>query len=496
MNAVKTDRKARTKSLYTKGDYRRERDVPDKPDDHRSPFRRDLARLIHSPAFRRLQGKTQLFPSDENDFFRNRLTHSIEVAQIATGIAINLNATSLRDDPVDEDLVHLAALAHDLGHPPFGHNGEKVLDKKMQRQGGFEGNAQTLRILARLEKKETVDFPINTVTAEPISEDHTDQRLGLNLTYRSLASVLKYDRKLPETEEERKDAASRGTPGFLKRPVKGYYDTEHELVERIKHSVAPGHGGTFKTLECSIMDLADDIAYSTYDLEDAFKAEFLSPIGMAATTADEKNEIAREINEKLLEEYSDLNQPSQLTVAEIDAVLDSVFYDLFDDEARRPDDIYKRAAEIYRQSSVLRENGYFRTEFTSKLVNLFMNGIEFVPNQDLPPLSYVRFNINTFKMVEILKKYAFRSLIMSPRLKIAESRGSEIIDRIFETLLNTDDGRRLLPEDWRKVYFGRPGEAWRYRTVCDFIASMTDRYCLEFYSRLVGIDAPSIHKPY
>jgi hypothetical protein len=85
-----------------------------------------------------------------------------------------------------------------------------------------------------------------------------------------------------------------------------------------------------------------------------------------------------------------------------------------------------------------------------------------------------------------------RSLIMSPRLKIAESRGSDIIKTVFNTLLKTEDGRRLLPEDWRRVYFGRDGDAWRYRTVCDFIASMTDRYCVEFYSRLVGIDAPSI----
>jgi dGTPase len=154
------------------------------------------------------------------------------------------------------------------------------------------------------------------------------------------------------------------------------------------------------------------------------------------------------------------------------------------------------SAEIYRQSCVLGENGYFRTDFTSKLVNLFMSGIEFSPDEEYPCLSKVKFNANTFMMVEIPKKYAFRSLIMSPRLKIAESRGTEIIGTIFETLIETEDGRRLLPDDWRLIYFGRPGEDWRYRTVCDFIASMTDRYCVEFYSRLVGIDAPSIHKPY
>jgi dGTPase len=485
-----------TRSLYTESDYTRERAIPDKEHDYRGPFRRDLARLIHSPAFRRLQGKTQLFPSHENDFFRNRLTHSIEVAQIATGIALNLNATDLKQDPIDEHLVHLAALAHDLGHPPFGHNGEKVLDKKMEPFGGFEGNAQTLRIVARLEKKETVAFPVDNVVAEPFGPDSADQRLGLNLTYRSLASLLKYDRVCPETEEERKELADRKVVGHSKRPVKGYYGIESDLVARIKHAVAPGHQGSFKTLECSIMDLADDIAYSTYDLEDAFKAQFLSPIGMAAATADEKLYIVNEINEKIAEEYPTLEQSKYLTINEVDEVLQSIFYDLFDGEAPQPADAYSHAAQIYRQSSVLGENGYFRTDFTSKLVNLFMTGIELFPNANFPALGTVKFNIDTFKMVEILKKYAFRSLILSPRLKIAETRGTEIIETIFDALLVTEDGRRLLPDDWRKVYFGRSGGAWRYRTVCDFVASMTDRYCVEFYSRLVGIDAPSIHKPY
>jgi dGTPase len=122
-------RAAKSEPLYRQTDFERRVAVPNKDGDFRDPFRRDLARLLHSPAFRRLQGKTQLFPSDENDFFRNRLTHSIEVSQIATGIALNLNATQteLEHSPINEHLVHFAALAHDLGHPPFGHNGEKTL---------------------------------------------------------------------------------------------------------------------------------------------------------------------------------------------------------------------------------------------------------------------------------------------------------------------------------------------------------------------------------
>jgi dGTPase len=478
--------------LYRPTDAERRVTAPGKPNDSRDPFRRDLARLLHSPAFRRLQGKTQLFPSDENDFFRNRLTHSLEVAQIATGIASNLNKAvdELKTDPINEHLVHFAALAHDLGHPPFGHNGEKTLDEELKNNGGFEGNAQTLRILARLEKKETELFPLEDVVARPIDEHHNDIRLGLNLTYRSMASVLKYDRQIPATEEECE------RQGILKRPVKGYYDVERELVNTIKDKVAPGFDGPFKTIECSIMDLADDIAYSTYDVEDAFKAGFLSPIGMAAATAEEKSAIAGEINPKLVDEYGAVGTENPLTVEEIDAVLASVFYELYEGDAAEPKDQYRYSAEIFRRSSVLCENGYFRTDFTSKLVNLFMSGIEFQYRADFPCLSKVNFDIATFKMVEIFKKYAYRSLIMSPRLKIAESRGRDIIKSIFNALMNTEDGRRLLPDDWRTIYFGRDGEPWRRRTVCDFIGSMTDRYCVEFYSRLVGIDAPSIHKPY
>jgi dGTPase len=192
-----------TASLYPDADSTRESPARHKTGDHRNAFRRDLARLVHSPSFRRLQGKTQLFPSHENDFYRNRLTHSIEVAQIATGIATNLNGRSyFKSDPIDISLVTFAALAHDIGHPPFGHNGERVLDHLMLNHGGFEGNAQTLRILSRLEKKETTTFPAQTKTFTVATETE-DLRLGLNLTHRTLASIIKYYSKIPKSKERR-----------------------------------------------------------------------------------------------------------------------------------------------------------------------------------------------------------------------------------------------------------------------------------------------------
>ena len=163
---------------------------------YRSLWRRDYARLIHCPSFRRLQGKTQLFPGIETDFFRNRLTHSLEVAQIAKSIALKLNYNLKKREEkpfIEPDVAEFAGLAHDLGHPPFGHFGEQALDEKMADFGGFEGNAQTLRILTRTEKRELGE----------INDAGNDTRVGLNLTVRSIASVLKYDHVIPPTQEDR-----------------------------------------------------------------------------------------------------------------------------------------------------------------------------------------------------------------------------------------------------------------------------------------------------
>jgi dGTPase len=199
--------------LYNDRDW--ERDVTDsRPDDPwRSPIGRDYGRIIHSASFRRLQGKTQVFPVHESDFFRNRLTHSLEVAQIAEGIAqrLNYSVSELKRDPISERLCAAAALIHDIGHPPFGHNGERALDDAMRRFGGFEGNAQTLRIVSKLEKKVERDKP-----------DGGDDGAGLNLTYRLLGAVLKYDREIPRQR------------GKNAKFVKGYYGSEASLVKRIK----------------------------------------------------------------------------------------------------------------------------------------------------------------------------------------------------------------------------------------------------------------------
>ncbi len=212
---------------YNPPDCCRQEDEPRKEDDERSDFEIDRARIIHSAAFRRLQGKTQVFVSGSGDFFRTRLTHSLEAAQIGKGLALRLGA--------HPDLVETSCLAHDLGHPPFGHAGEAVLGDCMRQYGGFEGNAQNLRLICRLSTKFA-------------------DKDGLNLTRATLDSILKYKY------------------AFEPNLKKFYYREDQSIVEWACESGSL----TEKSFECQIMDWADEIAYSVHDLEDGMKAGLIT----------------------------------------------------------------------------------------------------------------------------------------------------------------------------------------------------------------------------
>lgn len=467
--------------------------VASQESNNRSPYRRDNGRLIHSAVFRRLQGKTQLFPNYESDFFRNRLTHSIEVAQIAKGIAEDLNFSNdyFKKNPIDTDLVETAALAHDLGHPPFGHNGEKALDDMMKCYGGFEGNAQTLRILSRLEKKNTLkpDYA-------PISDDN-DQRCGLNLCFRTLAATLKYDKEIPMHRDK-------GTP-----PLKGYYYTEAEVVTKIKeHLLGKGQEEKLKSIECQIMDIADDIAYSTYDLEDAFKAEFLCPLGMLAVDPIFIEKIAKKVSKNMddnsigsTEVYRVLYEVFELfDSTELNDLLEMIEKQRADKELKAKDilpAIHYASSYAFDLSKRICSNGYLRTRLTSALVGKFMSGVEVEVNSDCPILSKVRLTPETRKSVEILKTFTFHSVIESPRVKIAEFRGYDIVQEIFTDLVNNDrKGYNLLPEDFRMLYDSFKDKALKMRVVSDFIAGMTDRYAVEFYARLKSENPQTIFKPF
>ena len=194
-------------------------------------YQRDYTRILYASAFRRLQGKMQLFAVQSDQFIRNRLTHSLEVAQIARSIATEIG---YKDDIY---VVEACALAHDIGNPPFGHAGERHLNKLCKEFGGFEGNAQTFRILTTVEQKRS-DFQ------------------GLNLTYRTLLGVLKYFNKfnphLSESEYKKQ---------------KFIYDPDYELVKRIIKEAEI----SVRTLDVQIVDLADEIAYAAHDLEDGLR---------------------------------------------------------------------------------------------------------------------------------------------------------------------------------------------------------------------------------
>lgn len=196
------------------------------------PFQRDYARVMYSSSFRRLQGKMQLLGIKNDQFFRNRLTHSLEVAQIARSIA-----SAIKYDEGESYLVEAGALAHDIGNPPFGHSGERTLNKLFIACGGFEGNAQTLRILTNVEKKRP-DFR------------------GLNLTYRGMFSVVKYFNKFDNEKYKENE-----------QPQKFIYDDDYELLSNFIQEKEL----KIRTLDVQIVDIADEIAYAAHDLEDGLR---------------------------------------------------------------------------------------------------------------------------------------------------------------------------------------------------------------------------------
>ena len=380
--------------------------------DLRSEFERDRSRIIHSAAFRRLQGKTQVFGVYEGDFFRTRLTHSLEVAQIAKGIALGVGA--------DTDLTEAVCLAHDLGHPPFGHSGERALHEAMREHGGFEGNAQTFRLLTRLERK-------------------SNAYEGLNLTYQTLDGVLKYKRPVDSRA------------GHGEGPAKGFYGWDREWIEEI---VTRTGSGWERSFECQIMDVADDIAYSVHDLEDGLKAGFIRAEDFEKFPP---GRIRRAVNAAL----AATGAGRELDEDEIHGQLAAIARrtDRFEREAGRAARKMLTRSLIHELATavdvdrggrvVVEAEGRVRIEILKAFLSYTV-----IFNPRVTTLGH--------KGREILRTL-FGTLDGGP-----DSLG----------LFPEDHG-----EAYERALV-RGSESDRKRVVCDFLAGMTDAYAIRFYSRL------------
>ncbi len=254
----------------------------------RSPWQRDRDRVIHSAAFRKLQYKTQVFVNHEGDFYRTRLTHSIEVAQIARSAARALG--------LDEDLAEALALAHDLGHPPFGHAGEAALAAAMQPFGGFDHNAQSLKVVTLLEARYG-GFD------------------GLNLTWETLEGLAKHNGPLAHPP-----------------PYVAEYDTRHALMLH-----------TFPSAEAQVAAEADDIAYHSHDLDDGWRAGFFGPADLAGLPL---------VGEALAEaQRASLDMPpSRLRHETIRRVIDRLLTDLMAESRRRIAVLAPESADAIRHA--------------------------------------------------------------------------------------------------------------------------------------------------
>jgi dGTPase len=399
-------------------------DQPNRSKDNRSPFQRDRARIMHSAAFRRLQGKTQVMGTGEGDFHRTRLTHSIEVAQIGYGLLEVLQikkATfpkALQDWLPPRDLIEAACLAHDLGHPPFGHKGEQALHNAMLHHGGFEGNGQTLRILTKLEK-------------------YKERRKGLYPTRRLILGVLKYPRAMTAFNLD----------DFTAKPPKSYHDDETSVVEwalegfsatdQEKLIQSADGKGAYHSLDCSILELADDIAYGIHDIEDI--------VARGLATADE-------VREEIVKAFKEIEGG---LLAGFDAKL--VCEGLLADSFRRK-------------------------QMISGLVNLFITSVTISENSSYDhPL--LRFNATLpaghEKLLKALKGLAYELVIRKAKVQQLERRGQMVVAQLFDTLLS--DPESLIPQaSWQDGCI----ESTTERRVCDYVAGMTDSYAERLYKRL------------
>lgn len=410
--------------------------------DHRSPFQRDKARVLHSAAFRRLQAKTQVLGVGLSDFYRTRLTHSLEAAQIGTGIAAQLQGKFPRLTEfvsLDTYLIETLCLAHDIGHPPFGHGGEIALHYMMHKHGGFEGNGQTFRIVTQL---------------EPYTADH-----GMNLSRRSILGLVKYPNFIDSLTNTQLIAKSSPSKRQVKagewHPPKGLFRCDQTLFDWLIEPLSQTdrdnfvrfdahtdkHSKTrYKSFDCSVMELADDIAYGIHDLEDAIV------MGMVKKA---------EFNDELQRELIELEVPW----------LSSAIADLGD--------------RLFSQAQHERKNAI------GALVNCFITAIhiEEMPLFEHPLLRYQAvLPIHHHNALALFKKFVYQKVIRKPEVQLLEYKGQQVVMELFEAF--NSDPLRLLPENTRQRWLRAEEQDNGHRVIADYIAGMTDEFAARLYSNM------------
>ena len=437
--------------------------LPDPPRewDNRPPFSRDRGRILHSAAFRCLQAKTQIHAVGENDFYRTRLTHSLEVAQIGSSLvaqmkfveAFNVVAQQLSVEKSElqrqlipllpsNDLIESLCFAHDIGHPPFGHGGEVALNYMMRNHGGFEGNAQTFRLLTKL---------------EPYTPN-----AGMNLTRRTILGIVKYPTILDVSSAQYGQLAEsqNSEPCYVKiadwRPGKGLFRDDIAmfdwLLEPLSESDRILFGSLqkvrstpqeilktrFKSLDCSIMELADDIAYGVHDLEDAI--------------------VVGVVNVQQWQEALSALKKSQSD--------------------------WMRQHIVAISEKLFSDQHYLRKNAIGALVNYFITNVRWKiqPEFSDPLLCYnAELPQEVVDVLNVFKKFVLKYVINNVETQRVEYKGQRILTEMFQIF--DSDPQRLLPTNtanrWRNAE--EPGKK---RVICDYIAGMSDAYALKVYHQL------------
>lgn len=425
---------------------RRHRDEPAKAP--RTEFQRDKERILHASALRRLAGVSQVVAAHEGHVFHNRLTHVLKVAQIGRGLAEVLlhgdgakKAASLGG--LDPDVVEAASLAHDLGHPPFGHIAEHELDKlvteKANLKEGFEGNAQSFRVVTKLAVR-------------------TEESDGLNLSRASLNSLLKY----PWFRQ----SAGKGERKW------GAYHTEGDDFAWARS----GYSDDRKSLEAELMDWSDDIAYSIFDLDDFYRAGKIPLHQIFASSKDltlEASQFLRGVERRCTEAGEKFEHNEN---AEIIRQLSN----------------YNIIKEAYNGS---REQRAALRTFTSTLIKRYMHKCVRLPDNAEGKLLII--DDDRKKEVALLKQLTWEYVIDNPSLATQQYGYRIVIQELFDVFANAAQdpkGRNMFPRGVRDLLLPDLTDAERTRIVVDTIASMTEQQALEMYQRLKGISFGSVLK--